>query len=59
MFHETSANQPLKVFVSYDRVKDQLYRNYFDILFEGSKEISVVNSPQIGVLGGHQDLSLG
>lgn len=52
MFYQSNAtNQPLKVFVSYDRTKDQLYRNYFDSLFEGSKDIVVMNSTQIGEIG--------
>jgi hypothetical protein len=48
MSYQTRAtNQPLKVFVCYDRAKDQLYRKHFDSLFEGSKDIAVVNSSQI------------
>ena len=48
MFYQSNTtNQPLKVFVSYDRTKDQLYRNYFDSLFEGAKDIVVMNSTQI------------
>jgi len=52
MSYQNSANsQPLKVFVSYDRTKDQLYRNYCDSLFADSKDITIVNSAQIGEMG--------
>ncbi|MDO8577923.1 MAG: TIR domain-containing protein [Dehalococcoidales bacterium] len=52
MSYQTRATrQPLTVFVSYDRTKDQLYRNYFDSLFADNKDIAILNSVQIGEMG--------
>ncbi len=52
MSYQNRANsQPLKVFISYDRAKDQLYRNYFDSLFADSKDIAILNSVQLGEIG--------
>jgi len=37
-----------KVFVSYHHSKDQLYRNYFDSLFEGIQDVTISKAAQIG-----------
>ena len=52
MFMKTGySSSPIKVFVSYDRVKDQMYRKYFDDLFTGSKDIVVMPSTPIPEMG--------
>jgi hypothetical protein len=52
MFMKTGySSGPIKVFVSYDRVKDQMYRKYFDDLFTGSKDIVVMPSVPIAEIG--------
>ena len=51
LYQSKPAYQPLKVFVTYDHGKDQLYRNYFDSLFAGSKDIVVMPSAQISEPG--------
>lgn len=41
------TGEPLKVYVSYDRAKDHLYKSYFDSLMEGSGNIKLLPSVPI------------